>query len=115
MSFNATSLADNTAAMVEMIAPGQKKTGGSSAFHCRAKSGFLKSRSHVSEYLGLLPRHINHMTMQNFYDMYKLWAEGAALPGTELACSRTFRSLYDQNWKCVLPMRELTQHARKPG
>ncbi|CAK8991492.1 Uncharacterized protein SCF082_LOCUS2681 [Durusdinium trenchii] len=43
---------------------------------------------------GLQPRHLQHMSMEGFYELYRLWA-GNAEP-TEIAGSRLFASIYQE-------------------
>ncbi|CAJ1336707.1 unnamed protein product, partial [Effrenium voratum] len=62
--------------------------------------------------LGLEPRFVNHSTIDAFYELYLLWAEGAALPEGEIASCRTFRNVYEEQWKETLKMRTVSQHAR---
>lgn len=51
------------------------------------------------------------MTMESFFELYKMWAEGSGLSDEELAKPRTFANVYE-SWKHVLKMREVSQHAR---
>ena len=51
------------------------------------------------------------MTMESFFELYKMWADGSGLSDEELAKPRTFAKIYE-SWKHVLKMRELSQHAR---
>jgi hypothetical protein len=67
---------------------------------------------HEIESLGLLPRHINHYTMEAFYDLYKMYCVGQGIESSEIASNRRFRDIYDQQWRRTLCMRELSQHAR---
>ncbi|CAK8991031.1 unnamed protein product [Durusdinium trenchii] len=60
----------------------------------------------------LAPRYINHMTMEAFYQIYLMWANGAALDESEIAGCWCFRKTYDTQWKSTLRMRTVSQHAR---
>ncbi|CAJ1432458.1 unnamed protein product [Effrenium voratum] len=52
------------------------------------------------------------MTMEAWYEIYKMWADGSALPEDEIAKVRTFSTTYESIWKPILQMRTVSQHAR---
>ncbi|CAJ1328903.1 unnamed protein product [Effrenium voratum] len=64
----------------------------------------VKSKTDT-EKKSLQPRHINHMTMEAWYEIYKMWADGSALPEDEIAKVRTFSTTYESIWKPILQMR----------
>ena len=57
-------------------------------------------------------RHINHMTMEAWHSEYIGWCEAHGTPESDRCSTRTFRNTYDQYWKSILKMREISQHAR---
>ncbi|CAK9042612.1 unnamed protein product, partial [Durusdinium trenchii] len=54
------------------------------------------------------PRHMQHMTMTAFYDLYVLWCKGNHHED-DVAKMGCFSQIYDQ-WKQLLQFREVSQH-----
>lgn len=65
--------------------------------------------------LGLQIRHMNHMTVEAFYQIYLMWGQGSGVPEGEVASRTCFRDTYETNWKKTLKMRTVSQHARQLG
>ena len=59
---------------------------------------------------GMAPRHMQHSTMEAFYELYLLWCDGNAI--TDRAKNRLFSMIYEQRWKSILQFRTVSQHAR---
>ncbi|CAL1129947.1 unnamed protein product, partial [Cladocopium goreaui] len=51
---------------------------------------------------GLQPRHLQHMSMEAFYDLYKLWCNGNGSEEGEVAKNRCFAQVYEESRKCTL-------------
>lgn len=64
---------------------------------------------------GLQPRHLQHMSMEAFFELYQLWASGNECEGKEVAKYRTFGQIYHERWRDLICFRETSQHARCHG
>ena len=54
------------------------------------------------------------MSMEAFYDLYKLWCNGNGSEEGEVAKNRCFAQVYEERWKHLIQFRETSQHARYP-
>ncbi|CAL1157939.1 unnamed protein product [Cladocopium goreaui] len=59
---------------------------------------------------GMQPRHLQHMSMEAFYELYLLWGSGNGDTRDDLAKSRCFSLVYEERWKGLLQFRETSQH-----
>lgn len=57
-------------------------------------------------------RHMQHTTMEAFYELYVMWCDGNAIPDADRAKSRLFSMIYELRWKSILQFRTVSQHAR---
>lgn len=61
---------------------------------------------------GMSPRHIQHMTMDAFYEWYIMWCNGADIAESDRCKQRRFVYIYEERWQSVVQMRHTSQHAR---
>lgn len=61
---------------------------------------------------GLSPRHMQHTTMEAFYELYLMWCDGSSIPEDQRAKSRCFAGVYGGDWQQCLKFRAPSQHAR---
>lgn len=65
-----------------------------------------------SQCSGMAARHMQHTTMEAFYELYVMWCDGNAIPDADRAKSRLFSMIYELRWKSILQFRTVSQHAR---
>lgn len=62
---------------------------------------------------GMAPRHMQHTTMEAFYETYLLWCDGKSISSDDRAKIRCFTGVFESKWQTTLKFWTVSQHARQ--